>query len=437
MTLVEKFFKMEEECDLFSIKTEDGLPLWDIIRMHVYLKYHFPEITQPDVMEQNKLTKIWQHLLGLSKSIFYMLTKKSDNLILPTSRYRDSNGLYFDKAAMNVIEYFGKNCFIIEWHDNNKKYRYQSANNYVSILQKFRKKRVELDKTSYNFIEETLKKYLNKCRVTYNEINDVLETFRSEYYSYSKLLKLKKFKRIFITQNGLQKGLIKAAINSKIKVYEFQHGSFEKDHLTYSYPKMINCNSNIIFPDYLLTYSDYWGSYFNVPAKKVIPIGNDYFNIKIEGKSNDENILVISSMIHGHELAPLTIELAKIYPEKNFTFKLHSNEYRMVDLYRKQFSEFNNITLITNETSIPELLSECELVILINSTVIYETLNQNKKVVIFKRGNYFIPHNNNQFVNLFYLDISEDLNEILNTKINKTYSTFFKPFDLELFLSVL
>lgn len=433
MSLVDKFFKMEEDCRLFDMKTDEGLPLWDIIRMHVYLKYHFPEISQPQTNPKKSLTEIWQHLIDLIKSILYLLTRRSENFILPTSRYRDSNGLYFDKAAMNVIEYFGKNCFILEWHTNDKKYRYPSANNYVGILQKFRKPREELSMTNFKLIEEILEKYLDECRVTYNELDQILKTFRSEYFFYSKLLKAKKFKRVFINQNGLQKCLIKAAKDNGIKVYEFQHGSFEKDHLAYSYPEMINHNSNIIFPDYLLTFSEYWGYYFNIPAKEIIPVGNDYFNNALPKKSTENNILVISSIIHGHELAPLTVELATNYPEKNFVFKLHSNEYNKSDDYKMQFADFNNITVLTNEISISELLSQCELVLLINSTVIYEALNQNIKVAVFKRVNYFESYNINKIENLFYINSAQDFPDILRAPKMKSSLNFFNLFDNQLF----
>lgn len=433
MLLVDKFFNMEEDCRLFDLKTDDGLPLWDIIRMHVYLKYHFPEVSQPETNQKKSLTDIWQHLTGLIKSILYLFTRKSENFILPTSRYLDSNGLYYDKAAMNVIEYFGeKNCFILEWHVGNKKYRYPSANNYVGLIQKFWKPKEKLSKTNFELIEKALLQHLDECRVSYDEIDQLLTTFRAENFTYNKLLKFKKIKRVFITQNGLQKGLIKAAKDNGIKVYEFQHGSFEKDHLAYSYPETINYNSNIIFPDLLLTFSEYWGSYFNVPAKKIVPVGNDYFNNSIQGYPNADCILVISSIIHGHELAPLTIELAKTYPDKQFKFKLHSNEYYKAESYIAQFTGYNNITIVKDEISISELLSQSVLVLLINSTVIYEALNQQRKVVIYKRGNYFNPNQKKQFANLFFINESHELSDILKAPNSKSVLTFFKPFNTEI-----
>ena len=43
MQLIHKFHKMESENYLFELGKEINLPLWDIIRYSVYVKYYYPE----------------------------------------------------------------------------------------------------------------------------------------------------------------------------------------------------------------------------------------------------------------------------------------------------------------------------------------------------------------------------------------------------------
>jgi hypothetical protein len=433
--LYNDFFEMEESHHLFELKTKDGLPLWDIIRLHVYLKYHYPKVIKPASLR--KVSDYWDHIIGLIRSICYFIIKNGENLILPNSRYINSKRFLYDKSAMNVIEFFGKNSFILEWQEHTKKYAYSSANNYITILASFQRQKFSLEQDHFNKIANALNESFGVNRLTYNEINDLLTTFRSDYSAYKKFLKIKKTKRVFITQNGTQKALMKAAHDCGVKVYEFQHGQFEVDHLAYSYPDFISFRSNIIFPDYLLTFSEYWGSYFNVPAQKIVPIGNNYFSSVSKGVTTDGSILVISSMIHGQYLYPLAIELAEKYPEKEIKFKLHSNEYDQYPYYKDKFDMYQNISVLKNEKSIQELIALSELVILINSTVLYEALNQHKKVAIYRKENFEGQKSVFNFPNVFLFDQIDEIEKHLNVNEETSGFMFFRPFDKKEFQSIL
>lgn len=435
--IVDNFFKMEEECDLFNLQANEKTPIWDIFRMHIYLKYHFPE-TNNNIIEKKSISLLEIYLFSKKfiNSFWYFLTKNGANFILPCSRYQDDKGYYYDKAAMSVIESLDKNSFIFELQSTKRKYRYKAANNYLFVLKKTFTPKQNLSQSQFLEINLALNKYFGECRVTYNELDLIYKNYLYELRIYKLIFLFKKSKRIFITQNGLQKGLIAAAKELNIKVYEFQHGSFERDNLGYSYPKSINAKSNIIFQDYVITFSNYWGSYFNVPAINLIALGNDAF-YSHPTTISDESILIVSSVIHGNDLCKLVAEIAKVFPERIIKFKLHSNEYHNESIYKNILLNIPNIQFIKNEIDVVQLISSSSLVVLINSTVLYEALNQSKKVAIFKRVNYLGQKNVFNLPNVFIFDLASELKTIINTRTIKQEPNFFVPFKKNLFKKML
>lgn len=101
----------------------------------------------------------------------------------------------------------------------------------------------------------------------------------------------------------IQKGMIAAALDLNMQVVELQHGSFNREHLAYSYPSWVHRSVYVIFPQFVLTLGQFWGTGMNIPALKVVPIGNNCFVPDHSPVENDGSILFISSMIHGNDLA--------------------------------------------------------------------------------------------------------------------------------------
>ncbi|MDD2674373.1 MAG: hypothetical protein PHF81_05785 [Flavobacterium sp.] len=434
--VVDVFFKMEEESPLFDLQTDQVPAIWDSFRMYIYLKYYFPETNSIPIEKKNVSSELLLITKNLILSSYYFMSKKGTNFIFPCSRYQDSSGFYYDKASMNAIETLGGHGFIFELQSMQRSYRYKSVNNYIFIFKKFFNTKKNLPQNIYSVIEKTLTDYFGECKVAYADLNEIYKNYIFDFKYYKFIFKFKKTKRVFINQNGLQKGLIAAAKSLNATVYEFQHGSFNRDHLGYSYPELINVKSNIIFPDHLITFSKYWGTKFNVPTKSLIPLGNDYFFNEPFEVTSDESILIISSIIHGMELCQLANEIAEIFPNRIVNFKLHSNEYTSEDDYRKFLSSYPNIKIIKNEIDIPQLAALSDLVILINSTVLYEVLNLSKKVAIFKRQNYYGQHDVFNFSNVYTFDLATELKSIIANVAVETKNIFFDSFKRDLFLKI-
>ena len=141
----------------------------------------------------------------------------------------------------------------------------------------------------------------------------------------------------------------------------------------------------LLFSEYVLTFGNYWCKNFNVPAKKIISIGNDYFFCKPEVEL-DDSILIVSTVVHGIELSKLTIKAAKERPDLKFVYKLHPNEFQFKNEYFDYFKNNSNVYIISNEIDTTILIAKSQLVVLIVSAVIYEALNQNKKAAVLKKS---------------------------------------------------
>jgi len=433
--IAEDFFEMEKKYKLFDLRTADNIPIWDIVRMYVYLKYYFPKTEQNLTVQKTSFKEYVNFVFGLFRSFFYFIFKNGENFFLPVSRNVDKSGRYFDKAAISAIEAAGSRAFIFEMQSVNRRYKYNAANNYIEYFKKFSSDKEIVSFSIFSEIELALISVFKDCKVAPQDLNQIYKDFKLDELYYGKIFRIKKVKKVFITNNGFKKGLFQAAKNLDIPIYEFQHGSFEMDHLAYSYPSFVKQDVNVLLPDYLLTIGDYWGNNFNVPIKCKVSVGNDSFFLK-HSSSSEETILFISSKIHGRELYIVAIKLAIQFPGMDINFKLHSNEFADQMFYANEFKDFRNIHLIKPEIHIHELIRRAAIVILISSTVFYEALNQNKKVAIYKRANYDGLRNLFNLPNVYLFDSGDEIASIMKNETINNNVNFFKPFDKKLFFEI-
>jgi len=435
MQLIEKFHKMESESSLFDLGRPEGLPIWDVVRYNVYLKYYYPEADR--VRLEMKSRRSFIDFFLLIKQIFLFFIRipffNGQNIVFTSSRYISDEGLYFDKSAMSIINSLGHNYIIVE-PNLKKKLAYSYFYDFSNFLRRFNRKKL-LSMGDFERIEMALNSYLDTSQVTYSEINQILVNFKSDYIFFKRLFSFMKTKRIFIA-TGNPKAHLLAARELNIAVYLLQHASIEIDEIDYSYPMKVKPNSQILFPEYLLTLGNYWCKDFNVPAKEIIPIGNDFFYNK-PNELGDNSILVISTIVHGEELKRLTKQIANLRHDLKFKFKLHPNEYHFKDEYLRFFETNCNVEIVTNEVDINILISKCDLVILIVSAVLYEALNQNKKVAIYKRINFERQMHLSNLSNVFLFDSSSELLDILEVETVETEVDFYKPADFSLIRALL
>src|ERR1035437_10028634 len=105
MQLIEKFHKMESENNLFELGKEINLPIWDIIRYSVYVKYYFSKDNRQKLEEpySHPLSHFLTLFPKLLKLIVSVLFKNGKVIVFTASRYKNKYGQYFDKSALPII----------------------------------------------------------------------------------------------------------------------------------------------------------------------------------------------------------------------------------------------------------------------------------------------------------------------------------------------
>ena len=432
--LVDKFHKMETEYSLFELGDNLDIPVWDIIRYHVYVKYYF-SLKARENLKIKPVFNLSYYFNLLKKTIYQLkviLFNKGEIIFFTSSRYKNQEGFYFDKSAKPLIEKVKHKSFAIESTFNNN-ISYTNTYNLSFVVSKLLGKNI-YDKNAlecyYNQINKVIIETFGENLFSFDEMCAIVRKFYVEYYYFKFIFKIKRTKQIFIA-TGNPKAQIKVAKEQDIKTFLIQHAGIEFDEIDYSYPNFINPDSNILYPETLLTLGNYWGKQINIPVKEKLVIGSDYFNHK-PNIPTDDTILIISTIVHSTELKKFTQNLASSRKDLKIVYKLHPNEFHLIDSYINLFKNYKNVSVLSTELDTNILIAKCQLVILIVSATLYEALNQNKKVAVFKRINYKRQKKLAHLSNLYFFDETSEVNEILTKKTIETTVDFYIPLDMNL-----
>lgn len=432
---VDKYFQMEREHNLFSLSDSNGLPIWDIVRFDVYLHYAFA--TSTNNVKRSTLIKLTAAFVGFFRiiaSLVHLFFVKRDVLIVEHPRYKKGS-YYFDGAIQDFINAEKKNFVALSSYKAFQKFDHYIEYDLIAIYTKLFSKNNYLSYEIIESIQSALSSF-GLQPISEQDINYLYNSFLAEQKYYYWYLRIKNPKRIIVNRDSTKKGLIAAAHMLNIPIFETQHGMFTKNHLVYSYPYDIELdNDNIIVPTALFTFDNYWGSDIRVPFK-IVPTGNSYFSLdktikrEIDANVSRNKILVISSKVHAQYLTELlSVFLKNDSKQTEVIFKLHPNEFSIKQYYEQYFAEYPNVNVVADEAKISELLIGTKLVVLINSTVFYESLNYGIPVAVFKRMNYDSYISFFNCPSVFPFDSASELMAITTMTLPSESMSFFKPFD--------
>lgn len=432
----ERMFVMEEKFRLFDI-VEQNFPIWDIIRNDIFLIYSDIELKVP-LKTRFSLLKMIKGVFFVLKALFDIFFIKKDNLLISNNRYRDSDGKLFDKASQNIVDYFEYDLINIDNVKPLERYRNRVELSLLPLYKKFCRKRLSISDVNYSKISYAVEQTFSDVRFDRVFIDNILNDFYTSYKYYLFMLNHRHIRRIFFVQNGVQKGLVAAAKKLGTETYELQHGSVSKVNFLYSYINGIDRYSNIIFPDYFLS----WGAMavsadINMPAT-VVPLGNDFYVPKISVKiTQKSHVLIISTGYHSVYLKPVTRRLSILCPDLTFVYKLHPQEYFDVASYKSYFSGYDNVEVKCGETDLYDLIGSASAVFLIYSTVAYETLNVGKKLMIYKRSDSYKIEDLSGYPNVYFVDTEEQFTYALSLPLIHSDIKLFENFNAVTFSDLL
>jgi hypothetical protein len=440
----DRFLDFEKENHLFDLQDEYGTYYWDIFRYEIYPLL----LWEGGFLPSSEKKRTVKEVIIKAFSMFYepfrlfFICPKKENLFYLTSRNR-VNGKFIDQNAKAVYDLFSEQDSLVIESFNS----YNHLKNSFFLPQRIFRRLLKKEKTTdFSFLMNILEKEFGKLSFNEAFLQKKISDYYVDLFFFSKLFYKKKIRSIFLTQNGIQKGIIKAANNLNIPIFEFQHGVVDIGHLAYNYPKINYKEGQVILPHTILSLSPFWFKELYLPNVEIIPIGNDYFYNPLAeiasttDSSVAQSILVISSDVFGKDLSDFILELEKEgqLKEVPIYFKLHPNQFFEKEYYIEKLSSIKNIRIITNEQSVGELLKICNTVFAIQSTAVYEALQANRKVILLKKMSYLRHKHIFDRKNLHLVDTVQDFISALNTEIEIDPNVaFFTPFDKESFFEAL
>jgi len=432
MRLSDRFIEFENKNNLFNLNDNNGIYIWDIIRFELYVNLMGDFKRQPIVKKDYKKAFRQLSIQIIDLLAFQFDRKKYDNFFYLCSR-NEKQGLLFDQNAFSVLEQFdqSKSLKFETWIAKKNKLLFKDS--FYSYPQLFyRKKFKSNSKFDYALIINKIIEEFGTCPLNETQLQTIVHNFYSDRSFFKKLFKGKNIKNIFLTQNGVQKGLFFAAAELNIPTFEFQHGIVDHGHLVYSYPDINFKNHQVYLPDIIFSFSRYWFSDTRMPFVKILPLGNDFFAKKVnKACENNTAITVISANVFGMELQEFLLRDINLTVLKQTTiyFKLHPNQYHDKDYYEEAFKLYPNVEVITDQYSVLQLLEKSGTLLTIQSTAVYEALQADRKVILLKKSTYERHQDLFSHVNVHIVGNTDDFTKAINAPTNKNDVEFFSNFD--------
>ncbi len=396
--ILEKFESIESELELDKSIIQ-GVPWWDLVRYPLFenIFAQFSEKKKDINLKNNFIIRLCSRINSVTKSLFLILSPKSPiwiqketNLIWGHPRRKLENGKFTDIYSDAFIDLFPSSVdfTVIERSDNNKhltpfkKTNVFYGENLLSLaylIQIFKK--IKFNQEELLLIEKL--QFLIDKNFSYQiDIKRIINIKLRSWFGIFPLMclffKIKKPKNLFIVVSAGNEAIVAAAKNQKIPSFELQHGSPTRGKLNYDYSSGLEKKS---FPDWFLSFGDYWTSEFKIPVdkKKIIPIGYSYLNKKISHYAEikkENRLIIISQPKYSRELAELAIDISQTYLNKlKIEFRPHPMEINSgkKPKYFKKLED-SGILISNPDTDLYEILAKSRWQIGVYSTALYEGL---------------------------------------------------------------
>jgi hypothetical protein len=180
--------------------------------------------------------------------------------------------------------------------------------------------------------------------------------------------------------------LIEACKRKDIPTVELQHGVIHGSHTGYNYPVG---ESKFAFPDYLLTFGEFWteNTQFPIPDNCVIPVGYPYLEERLDAYNDiepSEQILFVSQGTIGHELSKFALEVHEDDRiNHNVVYKLHPDESNHWETEYPWLVESDVRVIDESNPSLYQLFAESSVQVGVGSTAVYEGLCFDLQTLVF------------------------------------------------------
>ncbi len=379
-----------------------NVPWWDVLRYRLFKEILF----KLDCREKKTLKK---KLIGnnfiLSKIFNFFLicfdflkifnlkspiwVKNKSVIILGHPRRKLEDNYYIDPYSDPFIDLFPHNIdfSLIERKDFNghltpaktKNIYYNDIlNTIASVISKFRKFKFTKDEIKFlSLVEKTLAEEFYIKIDLKKQVREIIKKWLGIYPLMRLFFKIKKPKLLIIVVSAGHEAVILAAKSLNILTMELQHGTPSRGKLNYDYTSGIIKKT---FPDYFLSFGDYWPSEckLSISSEKIIPFGYPYLINKLSKYSHikkENRILIVSQSDLTRELSEFAKQISKKF-NKNLIVEYKPHPYEFIDKEPEYFETLRNSgVIISNKNAdIYEIFARSRWQVGVFSTALYEGL---------------------------------------------------------------
>ena len=397
--VLERFEAIEKKLCLDKSLIQ-GVPWWDTLRYQLFHELLSELGLREDFKKKKTLTikdflvkKIFNVIFLIKNLIKFFLPKSplwmkiNSNVILGHPRRKFEGGVYIDLYSDPFIDLFPKKIdfSIIEGAEGNdhmspaktKKLFYgESLYCFATIISKFRRLKFnQNDLLKISHLEKSLYDEFS-CLIDINKkVKNITQHWLGMHPLMRFFFKLKKPKSLFIVNSHTREATIAAAKSLGIPTIELQHGSPARGKLNYDYTSGIKKRS---FPDFFLSYGDYWSNNckFPIDKNKIISFGHPYLYKKIKSYSHiikEDRIVIVSQGIQ--ILAKFAQDVSRQFSKKlTVEYKPHPIEFHGKE--PDYFAELRNAGVIISDkhADLYEIFARSRWQVGVYSTAIYEGL---------------------------------------------------------------
>ena len=381
---INKFYELEKTYNLLDFEIEN-VKIWNYLRAEIF---HMIYSTQPSNISLKHKKFPWKEFLYNLVFFNPFFSKENEKLVFLNPRKKYFNGKIVDPILYDF--YYDKNVNVIDCGNNKVSYpKCDFINFYMAINRKIK---------SFNFKIpiKKIKEIKNIEKIIYDNFNIKIDlesifykyvlTFKSFYEVYIKLFNKLKPKEIYFLVNYGQAPLIKAAKDLGIKTIEVQHGIFGYFHPGYCYPYKKDIE---YFPDELYVWGEYFKNLSYLPKcnKKIVRLSfleKQFLSVKNISKLKRITVIGTSGDDKG-AIETFLLKNKNLFKNYEIIYKFHPSEYDNPILFHKNELIKNfNIKFYKDEEPLYSLLKSSEYIISPRSTVVYEALELESKVILVK-----------------------------------------------------
>lgn len=383
---------MEEDLKLFSLRV-NGIAIWERIRSNLFLRIYQNTVSRANIPNNDisfieKAKFYLKSVLCITRNPFFASEKEIVFFGSPR-RIKREDGYWWDIYIDFIQPHLYNSSLAIE-RDFEFQHRTPAKTSdlyYLDILEfliflkgKLGLTKIRIPQKSISAIQnisrEILKRFGAKINVQ-NLIKRNLSRRNTKISFYQKILKKLETKLAVIVTSYGKEDFIESAKALNIPVIELQHGVISKFHPGYSYPGKQRTKRT--FPDFLLTFGDFWkrGISYPVDKSRVVPVGYPYLEVERQKHSQihaKKQILVLSQGRIGDLISKFAVDMSKFATEYSLIYKLHPAEVRGWEERYPWLADSDVTVIDDNDKSLYELFSESTAQVGVFSTAIFEGL---------------------------------------------------------------